>query len=101
MRGHAIPLSVSIVVHRVELLIGTIEVPTLVRVNQMESGKGKQRRQDDIASQNTPEGQERMAKAQRQMFDWMDKGDPQAMGYGSEFFKLLQDRRAARGLPPL
>ncbi|MFK7790331.1 MAG: hypothetical protein AB8C95_12670 [Phycisphaeraceae bacterium] len=70
-------------------------------INQMESTQGRQRRQNDIASQNTPEGQERKAEAQRRMFDWMDKGDPQAMGYGSEFFKLLQNRRKELGLPPL
>lgn len=70
-------------------------------IDQMESSQGRQRRQDDIASQNTPEGEKRMAEGQRRMFDWMDKGDPQAMGYGSEFFKLLQNRREERGLPPL
>lgn len=70
-------------------------------INQMESAEGRQRRQDDLASSDTPEGQEREAEARQRMFDWLDKGDPQTMGYGSEFFKLLQDRRKQRGLPPL
>lgn len=70
-------------------------------INQMESAEGRQRRQDDLASRDTPEGQEREAEARQRMFDWLDKGDPQTMGYGSEFFKLLQDRRKQRGLPPL
>ena len=70
-------------------------------INQMESAEGKKRRQDDLAGRSTPEGQEREAKERQRMFDWMDKGDPQTMGYGSEFFKLLQNRRKERGLPPL
>lgn len=70
-------------------------------INQMESAEGRQRREDDLASRDTPEGKEREEEARQQMFDWMDKGDPQTMGYGSEFFKLLQDRRTERGLPPL
>lgn len=70
-------------------------------INQMESAEGQRRRQEDIARRDTEEGREREAEGMRRMYDWMDKGDPQTMGYGSEFFKLLQDRREERGLPPL
>lgn len=70
-------------------------------INRMESEEGQQRRQRDVASQDTPEGQERKAEMEQWMNNWMDSGDPQAMGYGSEFFKLLQNRRKERGLPPL
>lgn len=70
-------------------------------INQMESAKGKERRQKDMASRDTPEGREREAESQRFMLKWMDEGDPQAMGYGSEFFKLIHNRRKERGLPPL
>lgn len=70
-------------------------------INQMESAEGKKRRQEDLAARDTPEGQEREAEQRQRMFDWLDKGDPQTMGYGSEFFKLLQERRQERGLPPL
>lgn len=72
-----------------------------VIINQMESAEGKRRRQADLAARDTPEGKEREAEAQRRMFEWLDKGDPQTMGYGSEFFKKLQERREERGLPPL
>jgi len=70
-------------------------------IDRMESAEGKRRRQEDLASRETPEGKKREAEARARMFDWMDKGDPQAMGYGSEFFKLMQQRREERGLPPL
>ena len=69
-------------------------------INQMESAEGKRRQQEDLAARDTPEGREREARDKQRMFDWMDQGDPQAMGYGSEFFKLLQNRREERGLPP-
>ena len=70
-------------------------------INQMESAEGKDRRQGGQAAGDTPEGRERQAESQRRMLNWMDQGDPQTMGYGSEFFKLLQNRRKERGLPPL
>jgi len=70
-------------------------------INRMESAEGRQRRREGQAARNTPEGREREQEARRKMFEWMDKGDLQTMGYGSEFFKLMQDRRKERGLPPL
>ncbi|MBX2850204.1 MAG: hypothetical protein KTR15_00495 [Phycisphaeraceae bacterium] len=69
-------------------------------INQMESAEGRQRRQDDQARRDTPEGKKQEEEGRRRMMDWLDKGDPQTMGYGSEFFKMLQDRRKERGLPP-
>ncbi|MEO0474650.1 MAG: hypothetical protein AAF085_01590 [Planctomycetota bacterium] len=69
-------------------------------INQMESAEGKQRRQDEQAARNTPEGKEREAEHIRKMYDWLDKGDPQAMGYGSEFFKMINERREERGMAP-
>jgi hypothetical protein len=69
-------------------------------IDQMESAEGRRRRQEEQSSRNTPEGKEREAEHMRRMYDWLDTGDPQTMGYGSDFFKLLQKRRAERGLPP-
>ena len=69
-------------------------------INQMESAEGRNRRQEDQARRDTPEGKEQEEQGRRRMLDWLDKGDPQAMGYGSEFFKMLQNRRKERGLPP-
>lgn len=69
-------------------------------IDQMESSKAKQRQQEERAARNTPEGKEREAEGMKRMLDWLDKGDPQTMGYGSEFFKMLQNRRKERGLPP-
>ena len=68
-------------------------------IDQMESAEGRQRRENEQASRNTPEGKEREAEHMRRMYDWLDKGDPQTMGYGSDFMKLLQERREERGLP--
>lgn len=70
-------------------------------INQMESAEGKRRQREDRARMNTPEGQEQRDEGMRRMMNWLDQGDPQALGYGSEFFKLLQERREERGLPPL
>lgn len=69
-------------------------------INQMESAEGRQRRQEKQASRNTEEGKQRQAENMRRMYDWLDKGDPQTMGYGSDFMKLLQERRQERGLAP-
>lgn len=69
-------------------------------IDQMESSQAREKRQEGLASRDTPEGKERQAEGMRKMMDWLDKGDPQAMGYGSEFFKMLQNRRKERGLPP-
>lgn len=69
-------------------------------IDRMESDEGKQDRKEQQASRHTPEGKEREAEHMRKMYDWLDKGDPQTMGYGSDFFKLLQQRREERGLPP-
>lgn len=69
-------------------------------IDQMESAEGRKNRKEQQASRNTPEGKEREAERMRKMYDWLDKGDPQTMGYGSDFMKLLQQRREERGLPP-
>jgi hypothetical protein len=70
-------------------------------IDQMESGEGRRQEQQRRADLDTPEGQERRAEGMRRMYDWLDKGDPQTMGYGSDLFKLMQERREERGLPPL
>ena len=70
-------------------------------INQMETADSKRRHQEEMAKRDTPEGREREEKARRWMMDWLDEGDPQTMGYGSEFFKLMNNRRKERGLPPL
>lgn len=69
-------------------------------IDQMESTEGKRQQQDQKAARNTPEGKEREKENMARMYDWLDQGDPQTMGYGSDFFKLLQERREERGLPP-
>ena len=69
-------------------------------IAQMDSAEGRRRQQEDQARRNTPEGQKQEEEGRRRMLQWLDQGDPQAMGYGSEFFKLLQERRKERGLPP-
>lgn len=66
-------------------------------INRMESPDARQRRQAQMANRDKEKEQQMV----EQMHGWLDKGDPQTMGYGSEFFKLLQDRREERGLPPL
>lgn len=71
-----------------------------VIINKRESDEGKRRQRDDQARMNTPEGQERKQEGIRRMMQWLDQGDPQALGYGSEFVKMLQNRRQERGLSP-
>ncbi|MEM1354585.1 MAG: hypothetical protein AAGH88_06850 [Planctomycetota bacterium] len=61
--------------------------------------QGQQRQGPD--GEKTPEQQERESEGRRRMWEMLDKGDPQNLGYMSEFFKLMQQRREERGLPPL
>lgn len=70
-------------------------------IDQMESAEGQRQRQERRAQRGTPEGQARQSEGLQNLYDWLDKGDPQTMGFGSDLFKLLQDRREERGLPPL
>ncbi|MEM6505689.1 MAG: hypothetical protein AAF711_09495 [Planctomycetota bacterium] len=70
-------------------------------INMMETPAAKQKMQEEMAKRNTPEGKEKEKENKKNMYDWLDKGDPQTMGYGSEFFKMMQQRREDRGLPPL
>lgn len=70
-------------------------------INQMESPQGRRHRAEQEARRSTPEGQEHEEEAKRKFFGWLDKGDPQTMGYGSEIMKFFQERRKQRGLPPL
>lgn len=69
-------------------------------INQMESTEGKRRQREDQARRGTAQGKEQEEEGRRRMMQWMDEGDPQALGYGSEFFKMLQNRREERGLLP-
>ena len=69
-------------------------------INRSESSEGRQQRQEQQAQRNTPEGKEKEEEGRRWMMQWMDEGDPQAMGYGSEFFKMIRERREERNLPP-
>ena len=62
---------------------------------------GRQRMQEEASREKTPEEQEREAEGRKRMWEMLDKGDPQNIGYMSEFFKLMQERRQERGLPPL
>lgn len=66
-----------------------------------EANGGRQRMQEEASREKTPEEQEREAEGRKRMWEMLDKGDPQNIGYMSEFFKLMQERRQERGLPPL
>jgi len=46
-------------------------------------------------------GQNGRAGGERMMADFLDSGDPQVMGIMSEMFKLIEERRAERGLPSM
>ena len=70
-------------------------------INFMESEAGKQQRAKNEAMRLTPEGQTMEEEAKRNFYNWLDTGDPQTIGYGSEIMKLFQERREERGLPPL
>lgn len=71
-------------------------------INGMESAENRQRRAEMADRSNrTPEQIEQENEGIKRMWEWLDEGDPQTMGYGSEMFKLLQERRIERGLPPL
>lgn len=70
-------------------------------INAMEANGGRERMQQGADRERTPEEQEREAEGRKKMWEFLDSGDPQGLGYGSEFFKLMQQRRVERGLPPL
>ena len=70
-------------------------------INRMESEAGQQKRAEDEAKRQTPEGQAMEEEFKRNFYNWLDTGDPQTIGYGSEIMKLFQERREERGLPPL
>jgi uncharacterized membrane protein len=55
----------------------------------------------DPNREKTAEELEREAEGRRRMWEMLDKGDPQNIGYMSEFMKLMQERREERGMPPL
>ena len=40
-------------------------------------------------------------QGERMMANFLDSGDPQAIGYVSELFKLIEERRQERGLAPM
>lgn len=65
-----------------------------------EAQRGSREAQDPNR-EKTAEELEREAEGRRRMWEMLDKGDPQNIGYMSEFFKRMQQRRAERGMPPL
>jgi len=68
-------------------------------INAMESEGGRDRMEDEMTRERTPEEEEEQNERMSQMYEMLDSGDAQAMGYGVEFFKMLQERRRERGLP--
>lgn len=56
---------------------------------------------DEGARPSREASDEDREQGERMMADFLDSGDPQAIGYMSELFKLIEQRRAERGLPPM
>ncbi|MEM9021986.1 MAG: hypothetical protein AAGC44_15630 [Planctomycetota bacterium] len=52
------------------------------------------------AREKTVEEQEREREFMKQLFEVLDTGDAQNIGYISEMAKMMQKRREERGLPP-
>lgn len=55
---------------------------------------------DNGESYDEPSAEERQ-QGERMMANFLDSGDPQAIGYVSELFKLIEERRQERGMAPM
>jgi len=70
-------------------------------INQMESSGAREKMREEATRERSTEEQHEQEKRENEMWEMLDSGDPQGIGYFSEFFKLMEQRRKERGLPPL